>query len=316
MLAIVIALTTLLRAQPPVRAFLWRVTRPDGARVSLAGSIHLLRAEDYPLAPAYDAAFREAGQLIEEVDLGAAVASDAQFLLLQRGMLPPGERADARLSAPTNTALAAAAARLALPLTPLLQFKPWSLAMTLESIGAQQAGFDPALGLDQHFYTRAVAAGVPVRGLETLAFQIDQLDSLPADAQDRMLSSTLRQLGDETSALPTLAAAWHAGDAAAVERLALTDLRGEPVLYDRLLRARNRRWLPVLDAAASRLSPPLVVVGAAHLVGPDGLIALLQQRGYTAVQAAPETASSARAAAGAAAPTAVDAADHVRPAVR
>ena len=314
MLAIVVALAVApLRAQPPVRAFLWQMTRPDGARLSLAGSIHLLRADDYPLASAYDAAFREAGQLIEELDLGAAVAPDGQFLLLQRGMLPPGERADTRLSAPTHAALATAASRLALPLTPLLQFKPWSLAMTLESIGAQQAGFDPALGLDQHYYARAVAAGVPVRGLETLAFQIDQLDTLPADAQDRMLAGTLRQLADDASALPTLAAAWRAGDASAVERVALTDLRDEPVLYDRLLRARNRQWIPALDAAATRQSPPFVVVGAAHLVGPDGLIALLQQRGYTAVQAAPETTSAPPSAVGA---SATEPPDRARPAVR
>jgi uncharacterized protein len=77
---------------------------------------------------------------------------------------------------------------------------------------------------------------------------------------------------------------WRAGDAPAIERIVLKDLRHEPELYQRLLVERNRNWLPQLEALFARKGPALVVVGAAHLVGPDGLVAMLKAKGYAIEQ--------------------------------
>ena len=64
----------------------------------------------------------------------------------------------------------------------------------------------------------------------------------------------------------------------------LQDLKQEPQMYERLLVERNRNWLPKLEALFSRPGRAFVVVGAAHLVGPDGLIALLKAKGYQVEQ--------------------------------
>jgi uncharacterized protein YbaP (TraB family) len=77
-----------------------------------------------------------------------------------------------------------------------------------------------------------------------------------------------------------LVEAWRTGDTATVEKIVLADLKAEPVLYQRLLVERNRNWMPQLENCLRRTSPCFVVVGAAHLVGPQGLLAMLQQRGY------------------------------------
>jgi uncharacterized protein len=81
-----------------------------------------------------------------------------------------------------------------------------------------------------------------------------------------------------------LADAWKAGDAPAVERIVLQDVENDPAMYQRLLVDRNRNWLPAIDALLSGPAHAFVVVGAAHLIGPDGLLQMLKAKGYAVEQ--------------------------------
>ena len=154
----------------------------------------------------------------------------------------------------------------------------------IASLQWQKAGFDGELGLDRHFYDQARADGKRVQGLETAAFQISRLDEMTMEQQERLLSETLKDLDNELANLTTLVQAWKAGDAAEVERIVLADVKQNPLMYERLLVERNRNWLPELEKLVARPRPAFVVVGAAHLVGPDGLIALLSAKGYRVEQ--------------------------------
>jgi uncharacterized protein YbaP (TraB family) len=166
----------------------------------------------------------------------------------------------------------------------LKRFKPWSLALMLSSLQWQKAGFDGELGLDRHFYDQARTDGKQVQGFETVEFQISRLDGIAIDQQERILAETLKNLDSELSNLTTLVQAWKVGDAAAVERIVLADVKQEPVLYQRLLVERNKTWMPEIEKFFARARPAFVVVGAAHLVGPDGLLALLSAKGYRVEQ--------------------------------
>jgi uncharacterized protein YbaP (TraB family) len=162
----------------------------------------------------------------------------------------------------------------------LQRFKPWMLALTLEGLELASAGFDPQLGLDKHFYDLAKESGKAVQGLETVDFQLSRLDGMTAEQQDRMLAQTLKEIDTEKGSVAKLTTAWKTGDAGAVERLVLGSLKVEPALYERLLVERNKNWLPKIEALFSRSGHALVLVGAAHLVGPDGLLAMLKAKGY------------------------------------
>ncbi|MGE3958872.1 MAG: TraB/GumN family protein [Vicinamibacterales bacterium] len=271
-------------AQAAPASFLWRITGPKGGTVFLAGSLHLLSNEYYPLAPAFDEAFAQADLLVEEVHLEEMLAPGSQMLMLQRGMMPAGQTLDSVVSPDTMEAVRAKTAELGLPLQPLQLFKPWALALTLQGMEWQKSGFNGELGLDRHFYDRAQKAGIAVQGLETLEFQIGQFDALPMPLQDRLLRQTLQEMDKAGDSLEALARGWKAGDAPAIERLVLAELKAEPEMYQRLLVARNTNWLPKLEALFARPKPAFVVVGAAHLVGSDGLLALLTARGYTVTQ--------------------------------
>ena len=283
-IAAVIALAFLATAQAAqAKTFAWKASGKGGA-IYLIGSIHVMSESFYPLNPALDAAFTDSDLLVEEVDLTEMLDPTAQLSVLSRGMLPGGQSLEKLLSPATMALVQKAVGDLGTAAGPLMRFKPWMLAIALQGLELAKIGFNPALGLDQHFYEQAKAGGKGVQGLETVEFQISRFDDMTAEQQDRMLAETLKELATETAAVGKLGDAWKVGDVAAIERIALADLKSDPLMYQRLLVERNKNWMPKIEALFARRGRAVVVVGAAHLVGPDGLIAMLKAKGYIVEQ--------------------------------
>lgn len=281
--AVAVALAAVSLQAAPARNFLWKATSKSGGTIYLVGSVHLLAQDSYPLNPALETAFKESDLLVEEADLGQMGAA-AQMTFLSRGMLPSSTPLDKVLSPATYALLTKRVADIGIPIEPLKLLKPWMVAQMLEVMQWQKAGYDPELGLDKHFYDQAQAAGKTIQGLETLDFQVSLFDSLTMAEQDHLLAETLKEIDTEQANLAKLMEAWKAGDAPTVERIVLAALRQEPQLYQRLLVDRNKAWIPKLEALFARKGHTFVVVGAAHLVGPDGLISMLRAKGYTVEQ--------------------------------
>jgi hypothetical protein len=271
-----------LEAIPQARNFLWKATKGPGV-VYLVGSMHLLTKDYYPLAPALDAAFKDSDLLVEEADLGEMLSPQSQMAVVMRGMLPANQSLDQVVSADTYALVSKRVTGLGVPIEPLRRFKPWMIALTLEGLEWQKAGFDADLGLDKHFYDRARVEGKTVQGLETTDYQISLFDGMTRTQQDRLLAESLKDTDAEMANVRQLADAWRSGDLATVERIVLSDLKNDRDLYQSLLVDRNRTWLPTIDALARR-GHAFVVVGAAHLVGPDGLLVMLRAKGYTVEQ--------------------------------
>jgi uncharacterized protein len=265
------------------RNFIWKVTSQGGA-LYLVGSVHLLTRDYYPLSPALEAAYKDASLLVEEADMGELEAPASQFKLLSRGLLPANQSLDSVLSPATYQIVTRRVGELGIPIEPLKRFKPWMLALTLVQLEWQKAGFDGSLGLDRHFYDRAKTDGKAVQGLETIDFQVSLFDGMTMEDQDKLLADSLKDVDAERANVVKLVDAWKIGDATGMERLMLEDMKDEPVMYERLLVNRNRSWLPKLDALLTRPGRAFVVVGAAHLIGPDGLLALFRAKGYKVEQ--------------------------------
>ncbi len=117
-------------------------------------------------------------------------------------------------------------------------------------------------------------------GLELPEDQIGMLANLPENAQEEMLKQSLRQDSTSDPALQEMLDAWHQGDADALEKIMLRELKGYPEIYQPMLVQRNRNWMPKLEAMLKSGKRYFVVVGALHLVGPDGLLASLRKDGY------------------------------------
>ncbi|MGB7219437.1 MAG: TraB/GumN family protein [Vicinamibacterales bacterium] len=282
-LALALVLLAPIQAIPQTRSFLWKATKGPGA-VYLVGSLHLLTKDYYPLAPALDAAFKDADLLVEEADLGEMLSPQSQLAVVTRGMLPANQSLDQLVSPATFALVTKRVAALGAPIEPLKRFKPWMIALTVLGLEWQKAGFEPELGLDKHFYDRARAEGKMVQGLETTDFQISLFDSMTRAQQDRLLAESLEASQTEMASVRQLADAWRGGDAATVERIVLGDLSDDRELYQSLVVNRNRSWLPKIEALFARRGRAFVVIGAAHLIGPDGLLAVLKAKGYAVEQ--------------------------------
>jgi uncharacterized protein YbaP (TraB family) len=269
-------------AQQPGRIFLWKIQ--SGAHVLfLAGSVHALSADVYPLAPGFERAFTASRALVEEIDMAEADPTRGPSLLA-KGMYLDGRTFNQAVSPQTVERVRAKLQGTPLALELIQPMKPWMVMLMLEAVGLQSAGLEPALGLDKHFYDRARSGGKTVVGLESAASQIDRFDQLPDATQEQMLRSALEEMDAERENLRELVAAWKSGDAASMERLLLAAFASNPAAYTSLIVERNRNWMPRLDACLSRDEGCFAVVGAAHLVGPQGLLALLRERGYLVEQ--------------------------------
>ena len=271
-------------ASVPGTHFVWKVARDEKTIAWLVGSVHVLTQEAYPLPAVFERAFAESRTLVEEVDLGAASDPGAVLPLAAKAMFTDGRTLSSLLDRETAALVEKQAAGAGLPMLVVDRMKPWLAAMTLAVPALQRAGYDPAFGLDRHFYERAKAATRPVRGLETAASQLSALDGLPMVVQIDMLKAVLSDIDTQVNAVADLVRAWRGGDVRALERLLLDEFRESPEVYQRLLVERNRAWVPQIAGCASEAAPCLVVVGGAHLVGPDSVVAMLQQLGFSVEQ--------------------------------
>ena len=265
------------------KSFLWKVQ--SGSRVLyLAGSVHALTADAYPLNPVYQRAFDASGALVEEIDLAEADPLSSGPALLLKGMYQDGRTFDRAVSPQTAALVAEKLKNTPMALDLIQSMKPWMVMLMLEALLSQGAGLDPDLGLDKHFYDLAAGAGKTVIGLETAESQMDRFDKMPEPLQEQMLRSELAEMDSERASLRALVTAWQTGDAASIEKMLLGSFSGSPAAYTSLITERNRNWLPQLEACFSRSSPCFVIVGAAHVIGPDGLLAMLQRKGYRVEQ--------------------------------
>jgi uncharacterized protein YbaP (TraB family) len=248
-------------------------------RVYIAGSIHLLRPEDSALPPALERAYADAERLVFELDLDDLDQAQVASEMMQAGTRTDGKSLTQTLPGPLAKRLAHAASELGLPVALLDTMEPWLASLMLTSVSLLKAGFSPEAGIDQQLATRAKSDHKPITGLETAAEQFAVFDHLSAENQVHLLDLTL----DEATRVPTeLAAieqAWRQGDQARLAHELQDEMASFPELESALLIERNRKWLPAIRALLRGNDDVLVVVGAAHLLGDKGIIALLRADG-------------------------------------
>jgi uncharacterized protein YbaP (TraB family) len=271
-------------AQSPAKHFLWKVEDGQGRAAYLLGSLHVLTADAYPLAAPIEKAFAESKTLVEEVDLDEMNDPMQMMAALAKAMLTGGQTLDQLVSAATFAEVKKRAGEYGMPMAAVQRMKPWLVAITLMAPTLQAAGFKPEFGIDKHFFDRAKEKGLKRQALETLAYQIDRFDQMSPKLQEEMLIATIEDLDTQVSGVKEMVRAWTSGDIGTMEKLTLTAFVQSPELYQRLLLERNQNWLPLVERCLSDNAGCFVVVGAAHLVGKDGLPVLLQKKGYQVTQ--------------------------------
>ena len=258
---------------------LWRVDG-NANTVYLLGSIHLLRPEDHPLPRAIDTAYQDAEVVVMELDMDDLDPTYTQAAFNSAGVLSDGTTLRDLMGEDGYRAAEEAAAVIDIPLDMLAQSEPWLAAITVELMMLYRMGFNPLLGVEMTMTQRATADGKPIEGFETVDEQLGFLDGLPLEAQREMLLQTLLQSAGLSESIDTLIDAWRRGDTRTLETQLLQGLEEQHDLHEALIAGRNRRWADTIATWLDDEQDYLVVVGALHLVGDDGVPALLERSGF------------------------------------
>ncbi|WP_379550336.1 TraB/GumN family protein [Qipengyuania sp. DGS5-3] len=152
----------------------------------------------------------------------------------------------------------------------------WAAALTLAQL-AQTA--ETEAGVDKALLRQFGAQDVTE--LEGARAQLSIFDGLPESEQRDLLNAVLRDANNPDDTLKELVAAWQAGDLDLLSDLATAGLLEDPELYEALLAKRNRDWAARIEPLLARQDQPFIAVGAAHMLGDDGLPTLLRERGFT-----------------------------------
>lgn len=263
-------------AQRASAPFLWQIS--DGKHHHyLLGSVHLLPQAAHPLPAALEAAYAKADALVFESDLDALDDPQTQKSVLaaaQQSRL--ADEADAALLQRVHSAATASG----LPADVCDPYTAWFCALTLELVGYERGGFESAFGIDQYFHQRARGDRKTIAWFETPATHLQLFSAMHGATGIELLRSALDEQQQDEQAPQALFKAWQRGDEAFVEQLVNDTRRDYPRVYAALLVDRNKAWLPALNTRLRQPRPQLIIVGAAHLYGRDGLIALLRARGF------------------------------------
>lgn len=262
----------------PARPALWAIEDARGTAIGwLFGTIHALPRDTAWTTPAIDRAIDRAGVLVVEVrDLDPArLSATLQSMASDEPVVPLLQR----VSAADRGELAAIFARTDTPPDALDGLETWAAALAVAKLVGQGSG---GVGVDHGLIARF--ADRPIAELEGAQNQLAIFDRLTERDQRSLLAAVIAEKDNPETDARELAAAWLAGDLARLETSTRQGLLADPALYRALASGRNEAWaaklVPLLTSGRASGRRPLIAVGAAHMVGPDGLPALLAARGY------------------------------------
>ncbi|MDX1496437.1 MAG: TraB/GumN family protein [Salinisphaeraceae bacterium] len=260
-------------------SFLWSVKGKNNT-VYLLGSMHMLPPSAFPLPASMNQAYADSDIVVFETDIGSVNKPDNQKLLLKAGTLPKGESLSNVLPGEQLRDLVEIAEELRLPLEVLNGYRPWLAALTLELSAYMKQGFQPDLGVDQHYYKRALKDEKKIVTLETVRAQTNLFTDMSDAMSNDYMAMTLEHMEDPEDLPEDILEIWQDGDVGDMEDYVEDAKDDYPRMYNRFLRDRNRDWMPTVLDLLKQKENALVIVGALHMVGDEGLVELLRKSGY------------------------------------
>jgi uncharacterized protein YbaP (TraB family) len=257
----------------------WKISKDDNT-LFLGGSIHILRPNDFPLPKAFDRAFSQSALLILEADVELMADEDVAQYLMSRMNLPEGQTLKSILEPDTYDLLEAACLEYSFPIEAVSILKPSMVITVLSVLQMQKFGFVEQ-GVDTFYLNQAKKEDKPVRYLESVELQIDMLVSMGEGYENDYVRYSLEDLSSTDNSLAELVAEWKTGKTSLTEA-SLTSMREDwPAIYKSMVVDRNAAWMPQIEEYLSSGTIPFIIVGAAHLHGPDGLLIQLENSGCT-----------------------------------
>lgn len=267
------------------KSFLWKA-QSDQSVVYLFGSIHFAKPDMYPLKAEIEQAFASSSSLTVEINANNIDPRAMQTQILKHGVYPQGDSLKQHVDKETIALLEAFLKTQNLPLEAFLSNKPGFLAMTLTIMKMVNMGYLPDYGLDLYFIKKAEKKKMKIHELESTEEQLKLFFELPL--QEQFLKITLQEFSQMEQQVESMVKAWKEGDSKTLEKFVIDEPNQKnpelkPV-YDLMFTERNIKMTQKIEKYLKTPDTYFVVVGAGHLIGKDGIVAMLRQKGYKVEQ--------------------------------
>lgn len=262
---------------------LWEVRSGENT-VYLFGTIHVGKADFYPLPEYVQSAFAASDVVALEVDPADEQAAVAAAMA---AMYTPPDNIGNHLDAQLLAGVIEVCAGYGIPFEQIRQVKPYLLMFMLTALEYQRLGYSPEKGLENHLAQRSQSNGKDIVALESMAEQMQVLDRLSPDLQTAMLQIAVDEISnDEVEGLVTeMIMAWRTGNMDKLGQVLLAEERRLPPamakeFHQRFLTERNVAMIQKIERMLLQGGKAFVAVGAMHMVGGDGIPAMLAAKGY------------------------------------
>jgi len=266
------------------KSFLWKIQSKTNT-VYVLGSLHYSKKEIYPLNEKIENAFGQSEILVVEADINDIKKVDIPKLA-ERGFYPANDTLEKHVSPEIYEWVKKETGELGIPFELLNKQKPWFLALTIVALESLKLGFDPNLGIDKYFLSKA-GDGKKILELESLDYQFNLLSDFSDKDQELFLLYTLKDLKVMEQELGKLTQAWTSGDTKAIESIltrSISEDKRLSFIWGKLVYERNRKMASKIEDFLRTRETYFVVVGAGHLVGGQGIIETLKGKGYLVEQ--------------------------------
>jgi uncharacterized protein YbaP (TraB family) len=261
---------------------MWKATSPHST-IYLLGSIHVASPDMYPLPRHIEEAFRRSSVLVVEVDLNKIDQSKLQPLLMSKGMYPFNDSLWNHVSPETKTLVTRFCSENGLPSEALARVRPWLAIVMASTLPTQTSGMTAELGIDKHFLNLARNT-MRVEQLETAEMQLRLMADIPESKQEQYLVATINSAALSQQLIMEFKSAWMTGDAQKLDTLISGAWDGASGLQEKMFASRNPHMADAAEQCLKNNQRCFVVVGAGHLVGNQGVVQLLQDRGFKVEQ--------------------------------
>ncbi len=284
-LLIIFAVSVPAKAQDDLNAkpAIWRLDRGD-ASLYLLGSVHLLPDNINWYGGSIEQIVNDADEVVFEVHLTPEKESRSTQIVLANGIFQNGDTLNNHLEPEEYETLISLAQSYGIPGSAISSFKPWYASIVLSVSAIVKQGWNPNSGVDKSIEKIAAVQNKTISELETVEFQMSTLYDHPLDVQAAMLKDTLVQLKDINAVTLEMVDAWASGDAERMNVAFLEPMKLQEEIYEKLVLQRNSNWIPVIEKLFAKDQVTLVVAGVAHFIGDDGVIGMLEEKGYKVIR--------------------------------
>ncbi|MCL2412192.1 MAG: TraB/GumN family protein [Treponema sp.] len=260
----------------------WKISGDSGI-MFMAGSVHILRETDFPLPGEFDLAFNKSDRLVLEADVTLMEDPLLMEYLVSQMFLPDDLTLKDVLDPEVFELLAEVCYEFGFSINDVMRFKPSMVMMILSLLQIEDFGF-VQYGVDHYYQEKAYLTGMPVYFLETVESQIHAIVSMGVGYENEFILYSIQDMAGTEDGLELLMEEWKYGKSEGMEETLRAMREDWPSIYRALITARHDAWQPqLIDMIASEYVY-FVITGVLHKHGPNGLIQMLEDLGYTVEQ--------------------------------